>query len=125
MKITIDNKAFELKFGFKCLMILGEEYGLKSFNAVVRKLMILEKLKDDLTFEQAELIEKLVESAVKSSASYSNLEYSIYDVSILDWAIANPDELAKVMSELAKSLPQGNPASVVKKNRKPRSTAKK
>lgn len=106
MRVLIEDKAFELKFGFKCLITLGKNLGFKTFNETVNHLSILDNMGNDVSFDQADLITALIEAAAESHPSYYQLEYSIQDVSIMDWVITNPVEFGEVVKELVASLPQ-------------------
>lgn len=105
MKIVIDKKAFELKFGFKCFMNLGRALGLETFNQVIEKFASLENA-SDTSFDQLELLEKLVIAAAESHPQYYNLEYSIMDVSVIDHLMANQSQLTEIMQAFADSFPK-------------------
>jgi len=111
MKIVIEKKAFELKFGFKCFIILGRALGLKTFNEVVVKFSQFDNVKDDISFEQLDLIEELVIAAVQASPSYCNLNYSITDVAVMDGIMDQPELLTNIMSAFVESLPKDDESS--------------
>ena len=105
MKLVIDKKAFELKFGFKCFMNLGRALGLETFSQVVEKFSSFENT-TDISFDQLELLEKLVIAAAEAHPNYYNLDYSILDVSVIDHLMENQDQLTKIMNAFADSFPK-------------------
>lgn len=106
MQVLIENKAFHLKFGMKCLMLLGKNLGLKSYSEVVNHLAVLDNISDDLTFEQADLIEALIVAAAETHPTYRENEYSIHEVDVLSWVVNSPEEFAKAIKHLVESMPQ-------------------
>jgi hypothetical protein len=106
MKITIEEKTFELKFGFKCFINLGKALGLNTFNEVVQKFAQFENLKDDISFEQLDLIEELVVAAVQAHPKYYELDYNITDVSVIDGIMTQPDLLNNIMTAFVESFPK-------------------
>lgn len=106
MQVLIENKAFHLKFGMKCLMLLGKELGFKSYSEVVNHLAILDKVTEDLTFEQADLIESLIKAAAATHPDYKQLDYTIDNADILSWVFSNPQEFSQAIKLLVDSLPQ-------------------
>lgn len=122
MKIVIDNKAFELKFGFKCFMNLGEELGLETFNQVIQKLGSFSENENDISFEQFKLIEKLVIAAAEAHPAYHTLDYSIYDVVVIDAVMEQPGLLQKIMTAFSASIPKGEaePEKKIRKTSKPK-----
>lgn len=104
MKIVIDKKAFELRFGFKCFMNLGKELGLKTFNEVAEKFTQFEHIKGDISFEQIELIEKLVIAAAEAHPNYYSLKHSILEVAIVDELFAQENLISDVMTAFAESV---------------------
>lgn len=113
MKIQLEGKAFELKFGFKCFMLLGKELGLNTFNEVVQAFTSFNEVKDDISFEQLELIEKLVVASAEAHPAYYNLEYSILDVSVIDELMTQPNLLTEIMKAFGESFPkaEGKPTA--------------
>lgn len=106
MKIKLSGKAFELKFGFKCFMLLGRDLGLDTFNEVVQRFTSFSDLKDDISFDQLELIEKLVIAAAEAHPGYYALEYSILDVNVIDAVMLQPNLLSEIMTAFAASFPK-------------------
>lgn len=107
MRVTIEKKAFELKFGFKCLKNLGRRLGFKSYNEVVNHLSILDNMGTDVSFEQDDLIEALIISAAETHPDYVDNPNDITEVSIMDWVIKEPTQFAQVVKALVESMPQG------------------
>lgn len=114
MKVTIEKKAFELRFGFKCLKQLGKKLGFKSYNEVVNHLSILDNMGTDVSFEQDDLIEALIISAAEAHPGYEDNPNDITEVSIMDWVITQPEQFAEVVKHLVESMPQGKPQPVKK-----------
>lgn len=116
MIITLENKTFELKFGFKCFLNLGRALGLKTVNEVIDRLSSFDGKSDDITFDQLELIEKLIISAAQANPKYGDLGYSINDVNVIDGVMAQPGMLSELITELNESFNkaegkgQANPA---------------
>lgn len=106
MKITIENKTFELKFGFKCFINLGRALGLETFNQVVGKFTQFENNEGDISFDQLELIEKLVIAAAESNPEYPYLDYSIKEVAIIDSLMVQPKLLSDIMAAFVNSFPK-------------------
>lgn len=107
MKIEIEGKTFELKFGFKCLRILGDHLGLASYNETISKLALLDNMNDgNINFEQSDLLEALIESAAEAHPKYCDLDYSIKDVSVIDQIFNDPASFIDVIEGLRKSFPQ-------------------
>lgn len=120
MKILLEGKAFELKFGFKCFMLLGKDLGLETFNEVVQKFTSFADIKDDISFDQLELIEKLVVAAVEAHPDYYKNEPSIHDVSVIDGLMEQPDVISEIMTAFGSSFPktEGKPKAGPKPRKK-------
>ena len=106
MNIQLEGKAFELKFGFKCFMLLGKELGLATFNEVVQKFTSFENMEGDISFEQLELIEQLVIAAVNAHPDYYKHDNSIVDVCVIDELMSQPNLLTEIMTEFGNSFPK-------------------
>lgn len=123
MKITIEKKTFELKFGFKCFINLGKALGLDTFNQVVGKFSNFNNEDGDISFEQLNLIEQLVIAAIEAHPKYYDLDYSVMDVSVIDGIMAQPNLLGEIMQAFTDSFPksEGKPQA----NPQVRKTTKK
>lgn len=119
MKLVIEKKAFELKFGFKCFMNLGRDLGLETFSQVVAKFSSFES-NTDISFDQLDLLEKLVIAAAEAHPNYCNLKYSIMDVSVIDHIMSNQHQLNEIMTAFADIFPKetGKPKAQPKKRSK-------
>lgn len=106
MKIVIENKAFHLKFGMKCLRNLGENLGHTSYDQTIAALAVIENISDNITFEQSDLLEAIIEAAVQSHPEYYQLEYTIMDVSLTDFIFTDQTQLAQIIEAFVKSFPQ-------------------
>lgn len=105
MKITIEDKAFELKFGFKCLKILGESLDCKTFKETLDKFSEFEKAEaSDVSFDQINLIESLIAAAAEAHPNYYQIDYSIQDVSIIDEIMKQPEMVSEVMQHFVDSV---------------------
>lgn len=105
MKLTLEKKDFQLKFGFKCFLNLGKALGLSTFNEVVERFQGFGQ-NNDFQLDQLELIEQLVIAASEAHPKYCDLPYSILDVAILDEIFAQPEILQQVLTEFAASFPK-------------------
>lgn len=106
MKITLEDKTFELKFGFKCFLNLGRALGLETVNEVIEKLSSFDGKSNDISFDQLELIEQLIIAAAEAHPNYYSLDYSISSVNIIDGVFGQPGLLAEIISELSNSFTQ-------------------
>jgi hypothetical protein len=106
MKIIIENKEFNLRFGFKSLMILGEMRGLKNYSDVIALFNGFSESQEDFELPQLQLIEDLVVSAAEADPQYYNLGYSISDVVVIDHLMHNQADLNLVIKSFLESFPQ-------------------
>lgn len=105
MKIKLNNLDFELSFGFKCFMILGESLGLETFNQVVEK---FSGFKDgtDISIEQLNLIENLVISAIEAHPKYYTLGYSHLDAEVINEVMNQKGLLDEIIKAFVASFPK-------------------
>lgn len=87
-------------------MNLGRDLGLETFNQVVEKFTQFENNDGDISFDQLELIEKLVIAAAESNPKYYGLDYSINDVSVIDGVMSQPELLGQIMTAFMDSFPK-------------------
>lgn len=103
MKISINRKAYQLKFGFGMLRKLGE---LSNLNSYSETLQMLQKAFEDLeniTFEKEDVLKNLIYAAAlhAEDPKAENLK----TLSVMDYVISNGDDFAKIVDAVLKSFP--------------------
>lgn len=67
-QIKLNGKTFVLSFGMKVLRLLSEKWKVPGINEVIQKMVVLESLTDNLTFEQIDVINDLVLCSIASNS---------------------------------------------------------
>lgn len=122
VQIKLNARTYNLKFGLKCVRILGKLWGIPTMQGVLNKLSILDKLNNsnDVDLEVLDVLESVVIAAIKSDST-NEIDESDFDL-VLDYMYANAVKMTEVFQGLVDSMPvqdvpQGKQKDQVKKKK--------
>lgn len=104
--LKIKEKSFRLAFGLELFRILGRKWDLPGINEVLVKIALIEGLKANPTFEQMDILEDLLFSAIINAEGE---DVDLKGVKILDEFLKNPENMDNFLKSLTDSLPQNKP----------------
>lgn len=104
LQITLNKTTYSMKFGIGCLLNLGKIWGTKTINETTAKLVVLEQVKDDVSFEFIQVITDLVSAAIHSDKSNDLSEFD--DAEIPDIVLNDKELFSKILVEFMQSMPQ-------------------
>ena len=114
MKIVIKDVDFEFRCTYGFLRKLAEKWNCKGIGAIFKKLAKLE-VTEDFEFEAIETLTDILQVAIE----FSNKELSIDEDDVFKLIFEQPELIANVISEIAKSMPvQRNESSKKKAMKK-------
>ena len=99
--LQLGNKSFKLKFGLGLFRILGRKWRLAGIDDVVLRLTVLDSVDGKLTFDQIDVLEEVLISAIE----YGGYKDSLTDFDIIDEFFKNPNALEEFKNGLIDSLP--------------------
>lgn len=106
MKIKINNKAYDIKFGIKSNIILGDMWGCSKISQVGEKLGALAfEENQEPTMKQLQIMAQLILSGVLAK----NENAKIDEDDIFKFILQTPEEVAKIFELYTKSLPTQQP----------------
>jgi hypothetical protein len=103
--LKLGKKSFKLKFGLKLFRILGRKWELPGIDEVVTKMAVLDSVDGKLTFDQIDVLEQILVSAIECGGEIIDL--TKYD--IIDEFFKNPKALDDFKEALISSLPKNEP----------------
>ena len=99
--LTLGEKSFKLKFGLKLLRVLGAKWQLPGIDEVVQKIAKLDGADKKLTFEQIDVMEVILVSAIECAGQTINL----FEIDIIEEFFKNPQAMKDFKSVLVNSMP--------------------
>ena len=107
MKITIDKKSYNVKFGFGALKILCKKWNEKTIGGLDKHFKKLDFAKGkEPTLDQWDLIGDLALSGLL----YANKDASFTSDEMVDVLFAQPNKLTELIENFAASLPNNEVA---------------
>ena len=117
LKVTINKKAYSLKFGFGVFKRLGDYYGVVGFQGLGAYIQDLDFGKSDkeLTFKQLDFLGNLIIAAAEY-ASVKTIKLDLDQV-IDNVVLGTPDMLGDILKAFTDSFPkeQGKPNPATRK----------
>jgi hypothetical protein len=99
--LQLGNKSFKLQFGLKLFRVLGRKWQLPGIDDVVNKIAVLDSVDKKLTFDQIDILEEILLSAIKCGGCTDDLS----DFDIIGEFFKNPNALDEFKNSLVNSLP--------------------
>jgi hypothetical protein len=99
--LKLGDKSFKLKFGLGLFRILGRKWQLPGIDDVIQKIAVLDSVDKKLTFEQIDILEEILLSAIQ----YGGYDGDTKSLDIIDSFFANPNALEEFKNALVSSLP--------------------
>lgn len=100
--LQLGDKSFKLKFGLGLFRILGRKWQLPGIDDVIQKIAVLDSVDGKLTFDQIDVLEEILLSAIQ----YGGYNGDTKDLDIIDSFFSNPNALEDFKTSLVNSLPQ-------------------
>lgn len=100
--LQLGDKSFKLKFGLGLFRILGRKWQLPGIDDVIQKIAVLDSVGKKLTFEQIDILEEILLSAIQ----YGGYEGDTKNLDIIDSFFSNPNALEDFKNALIDSLPK-------------------
>ncbi len=104
--LQLGNKSFKLKFGLKLFRILGRKWQLPGIDEVVQKIAVLDSADGKLTFDQIDVLEVILVSAIECGGN----EVNLFEFDIIDEFFKDPKALENFKNALVNSMPTNEPA---------------
>lgn len=104
--LKLGKKSFKLKFGLKLFRVLGKKWQLPGIDEVVQKMAVLDSVDGKLTFEQIDILEVILVSAIECGGNKVN--FSEFD--IIDEFFKDPNALESFKNALVNSMPTNETA---------------
>jgi hypothetical protein len=104
--LQLGSKSFKLKFGLKLFRILGRKWQLPGIDEVVQKIAVLYSAEGKLTFEQIDVLEVILVSAIECGGN----EVNLFEFDIIDEFFKDPNALENFKNALVNSMPKTEPA---------------
>lgn len=101
LTLKLGKKSFKLKFGLGLFRILGRKWQLPGIDEVVQRIAILDSVDGKLTFEQIDVLEQVLISAIEYGGCTDDL--SKFD--IIDEFYKDPKALDNFKDGIINSLP--------------------
>ena len=122
VQIKLNARTYNLKFGLKCVRILGQLWGVPTMQGVLNRLSILDAMtkSSDFDLEGLDVLESVVIAAIKSDST-NDIDEADFDL-VLDYMYANAEKMTEVFQSLLDSMPvqdveQGKQKNQVKKKK--------
>ena len=103
--LQLGNKSFKLKFGLKLFRVLGRKWQLPGIDDVVQKIAVLDTVDKKLTFEQIDVLELILVSAIECAGG----EINLFEFDIIDEFFKDPNALDNFKNALINSMPTNEP----------------
>ncbi len=104
--LQLGSKSFKLKFGLGLFRILGRKWQLPGIDEVVQKIAVLDSAEGKLTFEQIDVLEVILVSAIECGGN----EVNLFEFDIIDEFFKDPNALENFKNALVNSMPKTEPA---------------
>jgi len=104
--LNLGDKSFKLKFGLGLFRILGRKWQLPGIDEVVQRIAVLDSVDGKLTFEQIDVLEQVLISAIE----YGGCKDDLTDFDIIDEFFKDPKALDNFKDGIISSLPKNEPA---------------
>lgn len=104
--LKLGKKSFKLEFGLGLFRILGKKWQLPGIDEVVQKIAVLDNPEGKLTFEQMDILEEIIISAIECGGAIDDLK----GLKILDEFFKDPKALENFKNGIINSLPKNEPA---------------
>lgn len=105
MVLSINNKDYKLKFGYRASRIFSDQYKIKGLGAlgsfIAKQLDFKEG--DDLSFQQLDCLGDLVLSGLKAA----NHEIDLLRDDVVEYLLQNMDQMSVILEQFTNSLVQG------------------
>jgi hypothetical protein len=121
MKISYDNKNFELKFGFGVFLILGKMWNLVGVNSVFKKVMSsmtwaanidFDNLKEEdlanieIPFDSFTVLADLVIGSIVANKENKLSIEDLDQTDVANWVFNNQELMGPIMSSFIASFPK-------------------
>jgi hypothetical protein len=103
--LKLGKKSFKLEFGLGLFRLLGRKWQLEGIDDVVQKIAVLDSVDGKLTFDQIDILEEILLSAIEYGGSTEDLK----GLKILDEFFKDPKALDNFKDVLINSLPKNEP----------------
>jgi len=103
--LKLGKKSFKLKFGLGLFRILGRKWQLPGIDEVVQRIAVLDSTDGKLTFDQIDVLEQVLISAIEYGGCTDDL--SKFD--IIEEFFNDPKALDNFKEGIVNSLPKSEP----------------
>lgn len=100
MKVTIKNTNFDFSFNYSYLKRLGEKWNCKGIGDLFHKIVVMD-FNEELEFNAIETLTDVLQTAVEMQTE----DIVISEDDVLSLMFENPQVIADVITEIAKSMP--------------------
>lgn len=104
--LQLGEKSFKLKFGLGLFRILGRKWQLPGIDEVVQRIAVLDSVDGKLTFEQIDVLEQVLISAIE----YGGCKDDLSQFDIIEEFFNDPKALDNFKDGIINSLPKNEPA---------------
>ena len=105
MKIKIDKKTVELKFGFGFLRKFGEQYQKTAYQDTINLITTSFSSFDDLTFQQEDMFKSVLVLAAETAEDEKAVAH-LRELDIMTFIFSDLDTFQKVLTALTDSFPK-------------------
>jgi hypothetical protein len=106
MKITLNNKTFELKFGFGVFFILGKLWKLDNFQDTLDKVKEAEKIGDEVKFEALEILCDVVKACIVNNKDNGVVFEDLDQTEVIEYLFENIDQTEMIFQGIVDSMPK-------------------
>ena len=101
--INIEGTTYPIKFGYGAFRIMGKKWGCAGINQTMQRLSVLDKMGEELTFEQEDVISDMILAGIE----FADPEVKPpHQNQIMDALLKDMGVLTAVTNDLVNSLPQ-------------------
>ena len=104
--LQLGDKSFKLEFGLGLFRLLGRKWQLPGIDEVVQKITILDTVDGKLTFDQIDVLEEILISAIENGGNSEDVK----GFKIIDEFFKDPNALENFKNALVNSMPKTEPA---------------